>query len=138
MTETRELKLIFNEQSRPEFQEGFHIEVWCDGRSYDPSTESYHPQYSYTITGSGWQYTGNDISGGANQSPDLLAGMKSLIAFLLASQEGLPEDTEGKSENAEMFPLHVRGFAYLMKEQLEMNYMLLEKESEDNKNAGTS
>ena len=137
--EKRVLDLVFNEGCRSEFVENYRIVLECEGRQYDPSTECYHPQYKYVITGPKWEYVGNDIFGAANGAPDTLAGMKALIAFLIHAQSGMPEDSEySEADGAEQFPSHVREFAYLLKEQLEMHYALLESESEENKNAGTS
>ena len=130
MTEVKEFAFVFNQDCAQTFQEKFKVEVWCDGRQYQPDTEAYHPVYSYRITDETevWEYTSNDIVGAANEVPDLNSAAKSLFAFLIACQEGLPEDTEGKSENADTFPPHVREFAYLMKEQIEMQYQLLTME----------
>lgn len=133
----KRIDLVFNEQSEARWHEKYRVELWSDGREYDPDTEAYHTIYSYKITAPNWEFDGNDIKSGANQAPDLNAGMRSLVAFLLACQSGLPEDIEAEAENAELFPSHVREFAYNLKEQLEMHYFLLEKEME-NENAGTS
>ena len=134
MTEnqTRTFEFIFNEHSARKFQERYTVEVWCDGREYDPNDECYRPRYSYKITANDgeWEYIDNDIHGAANEIPDNASAAKSLFAFLVACQEGLPEDTEGKGENADMFPPHVREFAYLLKEQILDEYAKLEHELE--------
>jgi hypothetical protein len=128
--QTRTFKFVFNEHSVRTFQEHYTIEVWCDGRDYDPLLEAYCPRYSYKITANDgeWEYIANDISGAANEKPDNTAAAKSLFAFLIAAQEGLPEDVEGKAENADTFPPHVREFAYLLKEEILNTYAQLEKE----------
>ena len=129
-TQTKTFNFVFNEHSVRQFQKHFSIEVWCDGREYDPQTEGYHPVYSYKIIANDgeWEYMDNDIRGGRNEIPNLNLGSQSLFSFLIACQEGLPEDTEGKSENAELFPPHVREFAYLMKEELTIEYSRLAME----------
>lgn len=104
------------------------VKVWCDGRLYDAVAESYYPIYSYQITTSDWEYIDNDIRGKANELPDVAAGAQSLFAFLYACQEGLPEDTEGKRENANLFPPHVREWAYLLSEEITTIYDNLVKE----------
>ena len=104
------------------------VKVLCDGRQYDPAAESYYPIYSYQITTPDWEYNDNDIRGKANELPDVAAGAQSLFAFLYACQEGLPEDTEGKRENANLFPPHVREWAYLLSEEITSIYENLVKE----------
>ena len=104
------------------------VKVWCDGRQYDPAAESYYPIYSYQITTPDWEYNDNDIRGKANELPDVAAGAQSLFAFLYACQEGLPEDTEGKRENANLFPPHVSEWAYLLSEEITSIYENLVKE----------
>ena len=125
----KKFNFTLNEHSVRKFQEHFSVEIWCDGRDYNPSTEAYHPRYSYKITANEgeWEYIDNDIHGAANEVPDLLSGAQSLFAFLLACQEGLPEDIDGKCENADLFPPHVREFAYNLKEQIEMAHLELEE-----------
>ena len=82
----KKFNFTLNEHSVRKFQEHFSVEIWCDGRDYNPSTEAYHPRYSYKITANEgeWEYIDNDIHGAANEVPDLLSGAKSLFAFLLA------------------------------------------------------
>ena len=108
------------------------VAVWCDGRDYDPAAEAYYPIYSYAITTPEWRYVDNDIRGKANELPDIAAGSQSLFAFLYACQEGLPGDTEGQRENANLFPPHVREWAYLFSDQIEMVYESLVKEVREN------
>jgi hypothetical protein len=107
----------------------FLIEVWCDGRKYDPAFESYRPVYSYKITGPEWEYTSNDIHGACNEVPDAGLAARSLFAFLYACQEGMPGDTEKREcENADLFPPHVREFAYLCSEHISAVYQTLVEE----------
>ena len=114
------------------FQDKWHgdsvVKVWCDGRDYDPAAEAYYPIYSYRINSPEWEYTDNDIRGKANELPDVAAGAQSLFAFLYACQEGLPQDTEGERENANLFPQHVREWAYHFSDQIEMLYENLVRE----------
>ena len=101
----------------------FLIDVWCDGRKYDPAFESYRPVYAYKIVGPEWEYTSNDIYGACNEIPDAGLAARSLFAFLYACQEGMPGDTEKREcENAELFPPHVREFAYLCSEHISAVY----------------
>lgn len=101
----------------------FLIEVWIEGREYDPHIESYRPRYGYKITGPEWEYVSNDIRGAANETPNSIAAAKSLLAFLYACQEGMPEDTDKRErENADLFPPHVREFAYLCSEHISALY----------------
>lgn len=104
------------------------VKVWCDGRDYDPAAEAYHPIYSYKIVTPEWEYIDNDIRGKANELPDIAAGAQSLFAFLYACQEGLPMDTEGERENANLFPPNVREWAYLFSDQIEAVYENLVQE----------
>lgn len=107
----------------------FDIEVWCDGRKYDPAIESYRPVYSYKITGPEWEYIDNDIYGKANEVPDPSLAARSLFAFLYACQEGMPGDCEKREyENATLFPPHVREFAYLCSEHISAVYEELVQE----------
>ncbi|AEL97963.1 hypothetical protein CL65_gp055 [Mycobacterium phage Patience] len=126
----RTFEFVFNRESNQKFQEKFTVEVWLEGRDYEVTTEAYHPRYAYKITAHdrGWEYVDNDIRGGANEIPDVAAGAKSLFAFLLACQEGLPEDADGESENADLFPPHVREFAYDLLEEIVPAYAQLQKE----------
>lgn len=105
----------------------YKVLVWCDGRQYDPSSECYHPMYSYKITTPDWEYTDNDIRGGANELPDLEAASRSLFAYLYAAQEGLPQDTNAERENARLFPPHVRDWAYQVNEEISILYDMLVK-----------
>lgn len=87
-----------------------NVKVWCDGRSYDPATERYRPQYSYAITTLEWEYVGNDIYGAPNTEPDVRGGARSLFAFLYAAQEAWSYQPQG--ENSKMFPEHVNEWAH--------------------------
>lgn len=89
------------------------VKVWCDGRKYEPDTESYHPVYSYSITTPKWSYVNNDITGGANEEPSLEKGAQSLFAFLYACQQAKPG-----SDNYETFPPQVRDWAYHFSEEI--------------------
>lgn len=135
MTDRWKKEFIFNEHCEEKFRIKCIVEVWCDGREHDPTFESYRPVYSYSILNhtEDWEYNGNDIYGGCNSAPDIRSGAQSLLGFLAAAQEGLPEDTEGESENAELFPQHVREWAYLMKDELFLAYEELNKEMEEKK-----
>ena len=109
----------------------FLVEVWCDGREYDPAMESYRPVYAYKIVGPEWEYDGNDIRGACNEVPEAGLAARSLFAFLYACQEGMPGDSEKcESENASLFPPHVREFAYLCSEHISAVYEDLVKEVE--------
>lgn len=89
------------------------VKIWCDGRDYDPSTEAYHPKYSYLIVAPDWRYDGNDIRGGANELPNLTKASQSFFAFLYASQESYEVHLRGAftDGNFEMFPPHVNEWA---------------------------
>lgn len=109
----------------------FLIEVWCDGRTYDPAREAYRPVYAYKIVGPEWEYTSNDIHGAPNEAPELGLAARSLFAYLYACQEGMPGDTDKREyENADLFPPHVREFAYLCSEHISAVYEELVKEVE--------
>lgn len=99
------------------------VEVWCEGRDYDPVGEAYHPMYSYKIVTPEWEYINNDIRGNNNSVPDNLLAAQSLFAFLYACQQGMPKVGQfDKGENADLFPPHVREWAYHFAEQLELVY----------------
>lgn len=116
-------------------EEPYTVEIWCEGRDRDPSTESYHPVYAYRITTPDWVYPDNDIRGAANELPDLSAAAKSLFAFLYACQEGYPEDMNAERENARLFPRHVREWAYEVNDELSAVYEQLCREVEKNKSS---
>lgn len=105
----------------------YAVEVWCDGRDYDRSTEAYRPRYSYKIVTPDWEYEGNDIRGAVNEGCDVDAGAKSLFAFLYACQEGFLQDPKAENENARLFPPHVREWAYMVCEELSAVYHQLEE-----------
>lgn len=113
------------------------VKVWCDGREYDASTEAYHPVYSYSIVTPKFDYTSNDIHGGANFTPDLNDGAQSLMAFLYACQEGMPAATTTEdgltayieTENSDLFPEQVREWAYHYAEDIGMVSVQLQAES---------
>lgn len=111
----------------------FFVNVWCDGREYDAVTETYHPVYSYKITGPEWEYTANDIRGAANELPSSTAASQSLFAFLYACQEGMASTGRfaGQNENADLFPPHVRAWAYIFADDIEIIYEGLVKEVND-------
>lgn len=89
------------------------VKVWCDGRDYDPETETYKPQYGYSITGGSWSYVGNDIRGAANELPNLDKASQTLFAMLYASQKSYSIHIKGAftDGNFEMFPVHVNEWA---------------------------
>jgi hypothetical protein len=103
------------------------VEVWCDGREYDPDDEMYRPVYSYKITTPDWEYIDNDIRGAVNELPDNDSAARSLFAFLYACQEGLPKDIKAEGENARLFPPHVREWAYQHSDDIELLYDKLMK-----------
>lgn len=113
----------------------FTVEVWCDGRQYDPVGEGYYPIYSYRIAGPEWTYDNNDIRGSINEIPDLAAASQSLFAFLYACQQGMASAGRFgvENENADLFPSHVREWAYMFAEQLELVHGELVKEVDENK-----
>ena len=116
-------------------EEPYTVEVWCEGRDRDPSTESYHPMYAYRIVTPDWEYVDNDIRGGANELPDLSSAAKSLFAFLYACQEGYPEDMNAERENARLFPPHVREWAYMVNDELSAVYEQLSREENGKKSS---
>lgn len=91
------------------------VKIWCEGRERDPSTESYHPVYAYSIISPKFQYDDNDLRGGANESPNLDKGAQSLMSYLYACQEGMPSR---RGENADIFPPEVRSWAYHFSEEI--------------------
>lgn len=88
------------------------VNVWCDGRLYDPETETYKPQYSYSIKTDSWRYDGN-ILGASNELPNLDGASQSLFAFLYASVESYKIHQRGAftDGNHTMFPPHVNEWA---------------------------
>lgn len=96
------------------------VHVWCDGRNYDPDTETYKPQYSYSIMNPKWRYDGNDILGAPNELPDLDKASQTLFALLYASQESYKVHKRGAftDGNFEMFPEHVNEWALQNAEQV--------------------
>lgn len=102
------------------------VQVWCDGREYNPETEAYHPMYSYSIKTPKHIYVGNDLKGGANEIPDLRKGSCSLFAFLYACQEGMPQKIS--EENGDLFPPEIREWAHHFAEDI--GYKAYELESE--------
>ena len=105
------------------------VEIWCEGREYDPSSEGYRPKYAYKITTTKWEYTDNDIRGAVNEVGSTNSAAQSLFAFLYACQEGMPHRGGFVThENADLFPEHVREWAYLHCEQLSMLNLSLEGE----------
>jgi hypothetical protein len=118
------------EKKRFQFEDGngtYTVEVWCEGREYQPEEEAYRPRYAYLIQHPDWQYTDNDIHGAVNELPSLESAAKSLFAFLYACQEGLPRDYKHESENATLFPPHVRDWAYQCSEEITAVYHQLEE-----------
>lgn len=116
-------------------EEPYAVEIWCDDRERDPSTEFYHPVYSYRIVTPDWEYEDDDIRGAANEFPDLSSAAKSLFAFLYACQEGYPEDMSAERGNARLFPPHVREWAYQVSNELSAVYEQLYREAEGNKSS---
>lgn len=108
----------------------FTVEIWCDGRLYDHVVEQYKPVYSVKITGPEWTYDSNEIHGAYSEAPDLAAASQSLFAFLYACQVGLVSSGRfsPENENADLFPKHVREWAYHFAEQLELVHSELVKE----------
>jgi len=108
----------------------FKVDVWCDGRQYDADTEAYRPIYSYKIAGPEWTYDANDIFGACSEVPNLAAASQSLFAFLYASQQGMAGSGRFHAENehADLYPQHVREWAYHFSEQLELVHSELVKE----------
>lgn len=102
------------------------VKVWCDGRVYDETTEAYRPVYSYSITTPEWEFVSNDLHGAANEIPNVNAASQSLFAFLYSCQQGMPKSGGGfernQSDTADLFPPHVREWAYLFAEQIELLY----------------
>lgn len=98
------------------------VHVWCDGRKYDPETETYKPQYSYSIIHSKWRYDGNDILGTPNELPNLDKASQTLFAMLYASQESYKIHKRGAftDGNFEMFPEHVNEWAVQNEEDMVM------------------
>ena len=111
-------KLTLNVERSKKWKENSDLEVWCDGRRYEPDTEAYHPIYSYRIKTKDWTYEGNDIIGGANETPNLVRAMQSLIAFLHACGKARTKE----SENFNLFPEHVREWAIYASDELTMKY----------------
>jgi len=93
------------------------LKVWCDGRDYDPSKETYRPVYSYSIVTPKWKYDANDIYGAPNELPNLGLASKSLFAFLLQCVEAKEE-----SENYGLFPPQVREWANHFSDQITIKY----------------
>ena len=124
---TDKKKVTFTVTRKTKFEQKSEIEVWCDGRKYEPGTEAYHPIYSYKITNGEWEYVGNDIFGGANERPNVVKGLQSLIAFLTACAEARTSD----SENFDLFPEHVREWAIHAEGELASKYaeILIAQES---------
>jgi hypothetical protein len=89
------------------------VRVWCDGRNYDPETETYKPQYSYSIVTDKWRYDGNNILGAANELPDLYKASQTLFALLWASRESFKAHNFGAftAGKHEMFPVQVNEWA---------------------------
>lgn len=119
-----EFSLKSNEGTK--WEEKSSILIWCDGRKYDPLTEAYHPIYSYKITTPEWEYDADDIHGGANEKPNLVAGARSLFAFLYACQESRKVASRGGLDrgdgNANIFPAHVGEWAETYSEQIQERY----------------
>lgn len=122
----RVFTLKFNEGT--DFEEVSDIKVWCEGREYDPVQEVYRPRYSYTILSEDWEYVNNDIFGVKGDVPDVGAACRSLLAYLFACQEGYPQVTDG--ENSDLFPDHVREWAYLHNDLITQLYEKLVQETE--------
>lgn len=111
-----------------------YIEVWCDGRDYDPEFEGYRPIYSYKIVytdeNNNWcEYVSDDVHGGINEIPNLNSAAQSICAFLYACQEGYTEDPEHKKENASLFPPEVREWAYQFADEISIKSLELEREN---------
>ena len=124
MSDKKKLTVTVNRNTK--WQEKSSIEVWCDGRNYDPNFESYRPIYSYKIETKEWEYTGNDIFGACNEQPNVVRGMKSLLAFLYACAEARTKD----SDNFDLFPEHVREWAIHAESELQERYIQLMGEPE--------
>lgn len=90
-----------------------NFKIWCDGRSYDPVSETYRAIYSYTISTKDWRYDSNDIQGTPNEPPNINLGSIALLGMFLACVEAADE-----SENAQLFPPHVREAGQYREQQL--------------------
>lgn len=113
--ERRHFVLKFNEGNK--FEETATVEIWCDGREYDPTSEGYRPRYSYRIVTKNWEYVDNDIFGKINEPPNILSASRSLLAFLYACQEA----KEG-GENYDLFPPHVREWTEQYNDEIQKLY----------------
>lgn len=120
--EKRHFILKFNEGN--EWEEVTDIEIWCEGREYDPLTEGYRPRYIYKIMSEDWEYIDNDIHGAVNEIPDLNSAARSLFAFLYACQEAQDED----SDNYDLFPPDVREWAEKHSQEISNEYDKLMEE----------
>lgn len=127
-----EFTLKFNEGNK--WEEKSTVILWCDGRKYEPLTEAYHPIYSYLITTKDWQYQADDIHGGANETPNLVAGARSLFAFLYACQESVAHAARGglvRGENADLFPSHVAEWAEQYSEEIQSAHEKISREEKE-------
>jgi len=122
-TEKRHFVLKFNEGNP--WVEITDVEIWCEGREYNPVQEGYRPRYSYRILSEDWEYIDNDIYGAVNEVPDLNAAARSLFAYLYACQEAKDEN----SENYDLFPSHVREWAELHSEEISQQFEILMEET---------
>lgn len=102
------------------------VKVWCDGRRYDETSEAYRPIYVYSITTPQWEFLSDDLCGACNEVPNITAASQSLFAFLYSCQQGMPKGGGGfdknRNDTADLFPPHVREWAYLFAEQIELVY----------------
>lgn len=89
------------------------VSVWCDGRTYDPETETYKPQYAYSIVTDKWRYDGNNIVGAKNELPNLFKAGQTLFDMLWHSQKSYAAHLRGAftGGNHDVFPVHVNEWA---------------------------
>jgi hypothetical protein len=127
--ENEKLQFVFKFNEGTQWEEVTDVEIWCDGRDYNPIDEGYRPRYSYRILSEDWEYIDNDINGSVNGSPDLNAAARSLFAYLYACQEAKDDN----SENYDLFPEHVREWAELHSEQISQEFDKLERQRLENR-----
>lgn len=100
-----------------ELPDGSVIQVWHIRNEWQPDELSRRQRYGYVIVSAGndgahgWRYEGDDICIGCGAGIDVMDAARTLASFLSASAEAYQYGPD--SDNRDLFPSHVMGWAYM-------------------------